>query len=55
LGFYPFPPGVVKDFYLDPAAGLQQHVEKVSFAGCSKMARCKAPEILSCEAYFLVR
>jgi hypothetical protein len=28
---------------------------KVSFAGCSKMSRCKAPEILSREAYSLVR
>jgi hypothetical protein len=54
VGFLSFPPGVVKDFYLDPAAGLQQHVEKVSFAGCSKMPRCKASEILRREAYFLV-
>jgi hypothetical protein len=41
-----------------PGAGgysAEQHVEKVFFAGCSKMARCKAPEILSREAYFWVR
>jgi hypothetical protein len=34
---------------------LYQHVEEVSIAGCSKMPGCKAPEILSREAYFLVR
>jgi len=33
----------------------EEHVEKVSFTGCSKTARCKAPEILSREAYFWVR
>jgi hypothetical protein len=34
---------------------LQQHIEKVSFTGCSKMPGCKAPEIMSREAYFMVR
>jgi len=48
-----------------PPIFYQQHVEKVSFAGFSKMYRCKAPEfaesrsktepILSREAYFLRR
>jgi hypothetical protein len=28
---------------------------KLFFKGCSKMPRCKAPEILSREAYFEVR
>ena len=28
----------------------EKHVEKVSFTGCSKMPRCKAPETLSREA-----
>jgi hypothetical protein len=35
--------------------GRYEPVEKGSFTGCSKMARCKAPEILSREAYCLVR
>ncbi len=30
-------------------------LKKSLFAGCSKMLRCKAPEILSREAYFMVR
>ena len=30
-------------------------LKKSSFAGCSKMPRCKAPEILRSEAYFDVR
>ena len=30
-------------------------LKKSLFAGCSKMSRCKAPEIMSREAYFLVR
>jgi hypothetical protein len=34
---------------------VYEHVEKASFSGCSKMPRCKAPEILSREAYFMVR
>jgi len=36
-------------------SGVEEPIEKGSFAGCSKMPRCKAPEILSREAYFLVR
>jgi hypothetical protein len=35
-----------------PIGNFYQHVEKVSSAGCSKMPGCKAPEILSREAYF---
>jgi hypothetical protein len=30
-------------------------LEKSSFSGCSKRARCKAPEILKSEAYLAVR
>ena len=30
-------------------------VEKANFSGCSKMPRCKAPEILRNEAYLDVR
>jgi hypothetical protein len=30
-------------------------LKKSSFPGCSKRARCKAPEILRNEAYFAVR
>jgi len=30
-------------------------LKKSLFEGCSKMPRCKAPEILSREAYFEVR
>jgi hypothetical protein len=33
----------------------QEAAEKVSFPGCSKRARCKAPEILRSEAYLAVR
>jgi len=32
-----------------------QVAEKVNFSGCSKMPRCKAPEILRNEAYLDVR
>jgi len=34
---------------------LQEAVEKVADPGCSKMSGCKAPEILSREAYLFVR
>jgi hypothetical protein len=34
---------------------INRLLKKSSFPGCSKRARCKAPEILRSEAYFAVR
>jgi len=42
--------GFLKKKY--PSQVIWEPVEKGSFAGCSKMSRCEAPEILSREAYF---
>jgi hypothetical protein len=35
--------------------GYNRLLKKSSFPGCSKRARCKAPEILRSEAYLAVR
>ncbi|MCX5819141.1 MAG: hypothetical protein NT047_04445 [Deltaproteobacteria bacterium] len=36
-------------------AAIDSMFKKVTDPGCSKMSGCKAPEILSREAYFMVR
>jgi hypothetical protein len=41
---YPFPPGGVKNFRADPAAGLQQHVKKSLLQAVQKCPDARPPK-----------
>ena len=49
------PLGRIPRFLRYPSCETGSLLKKLFFADCSKMPRCKAPEILRSEAYFDVR